>query len=332
MSKIKPSWTRYRDMGGPLYRGEKKNGKYVHVYNPSQPWGVWSQILGVVARCEGNFDTIVMYNGTGCTVGAFQWTFKSGRLQRMLEFLKSIPYCDFESDEELGDWTLFDEHCTEGGKQIFERFGFAIKGGRFCLPGMNVLYPRKAIDRKCIIDTCMGRRALLGKKEERRFALDLCALFARLGQQPGIQAAMIEYAKIEFKQALDVRRKPLKSVGGTIRCLLPDEVWGSPIPAIFFNLFQNSPGGAFALFKNALKTALKKGVIVKEENRYKMKEEDVQHYLDIIWRRLNRTAYADWGWRSKQYVESGGRNPPRIKRIKPAIKEFYGIELPFYKG
>lgn len=329
MSRIKPKWVRYRDMGGPLYRGEKKNGKYVHVYNPLQPWGVWSQIMGVVARCEGNFDTVVQYDFTSITFGFLQWTFKSGRLQRMLQSLKSIPYMNFDEMEDV-ESTLFEVVCENGRdgrvEQIFSRFGFEIRGGKFySYAHKRVLNPARKADRKAMNDICMG----FGN---RKIALDLCRVFARLGQDVGVQAAQIEYGKMEWRRALDYKRPPLKSVGGTIRCLLPDAVWGSPIPAIFFNLFQNSPGGAFALFRNALKTALKKGVIVGKKGKYEMKKEDVEHYMDIIWRRLNRTAYADWGWRSKQYVESGGRNPPRIKRIRPAIEEFYGVKLPFYKA
>ena len=53
--------------------------------------------------------------------------------------------------------------------------------------------------------------------------------------------------------------------------------------------------------------------------------------LDIIWGQLNRSAYADWGVRSKQYLESGGKNPPRIMNIRPAINEFYGIDLPYQR-
>jgi hypothetical protein len=326
-------------MGGPIHRGKKEGGKFVHVYNPPKPWGVWSQILGVVARSEGCFDTTVMYDETGVTAFQGQWTFKSGRLQRLLQFFKSIPYYDFEEDT---DRTLFDHYCVDGdGRQVFEKFGFRIDGGRFVTTSGKRLNPSFQRQRKAIVDICMGRRSLDGHKNSRQFALALCNLFAFLGQQPDIQAACVEYSKIEFKRSLDIRRRPLKSVGGTIRCLLPEAVWGSPIPAIFFNLNQNSPGGSFTLFKNAMKTAQKKGLVYLDgpANGYEMYEDvhggvvvgGVSLLLDIIWRRLCKTKYADWGFGSKQYIESGGKNPPRIKRIRPAIKEFYGIDLLYYK-
>lgn len=332
MGQIKPSWVKYKSMGGPRYLGERVSGVWLHTYEPPLPWGVWTQILGVVARCEGRHDTVVMYDETGVTFGAFQWTFKSGRLQRLLQFFKSIPHLNFE------DWTedtLFETHCRGDQGQIFEDFGFKIRGGNFVntVAMGKVLDPRKKGQRKEIVDICMGRKSLCGFRSSRKFALNLCKTFAELGQQPDIQAACVEYAKLEFKRALDVRRGPLKKVGGTIRCLLPDAVWRSPIPAIFFNLYQNSPGGSFRLFKRAMREADKKGLVTFEggEIGYDMPDKNVEALLDLIWRRLCRSSYADWGFKSKQYIASGGKNPPRIKNIRPAIKEFYGIDLKYYK-
>lgn len=330
MSDIKPQWVNYKDMGGPRYLGEKKDGKFVHVYNPSKPWGVWSQVLGVVARSEGRHDTVVMYDETGITAGAFQWTLKSGRLQRLLQFFKSVPYLDFETNTEA---TLFDKYCVEDGGQIFEPFGFKIESGQFInmLSG-RPLNPSDAKQQKAIVDICMGRRTLDGYGNAKAFALALCGKFAYLGQQSDIQVAMIEYAKVEFKKALDVKRKPLESTGGTIRCLLPDNVWGTPIPAIFFNLWQNSPGGAYKLYQNALKEAVNKGMAtVVQGGGFYVGSTGVQDVLNIIWRRLCRSSYADWGFNSKQYLASGGKNPPRVKNIQPAIKEFYDLDLSYVK-
>lgn len=333
MSENISRWVKYKHMGGPRYLGRREGGKYIHVYNPSKPWGVWSQILGVVARTEGRHDTVVMYDETGVTFGAFQWTFKSGRLQKLLEFFKTIPYFDFESNVETN---LFNKHFTDisnrNRRQFFEDYGFYIFGGVF-VPNSSLshLDPRNRSQCKSIVDICMGRRQSEGNSRD--IALGLCDLFARIGGEIDIQAAMVEYAKLEFKASLDVKRKPLRSIGGTIRCLLPDEFWGTPIPALFFNLNQNSPGGSFILFKRALKQAEKQGLVVLNSNGYCVRssnKECLDAILYIIWKCLDKSGYADWGFKSKQYLASGGKNPPRIIGIKKAIEEFYGVSLPYY--
>lgn len=337
MSVKRVQWVKYRSMGGPRYMGEKeKNGKYKHVYEPQKPWGVWSQIMGVVAACEGNYDTVVMYDETGVTAGFMQWTFKSGRLQNLLQYLKSIPCFDFSKTGV--DENLFDDLLRNDEGQVFNRFGFSIKNGRF-FSGGKTLNPAKKKEQKKIVDVCMGRFGGVERKNPKSHATALCKLFAELGQTTEFQAAQIEFGKMEFKRALDARRPPLKSVGGTIRHLLPEEIWGTPIPAIFFNLYQNAPMGAFKLFMNSMKKAAKKGLVeLTRDDGYVMVdhppgglESDLRELLNIIWLQLNKTAYADWGFRSKQYLESGGKNPPRIKRIRPAIEEYYGVKLPYIK-
>lgn len=331
---IKPRWVKYKEMGGPLYRGEKKaGGKLVHVFDPPKPWGVWTPVLGVVARCEGSHDTVVMYDETGVTAFFLQWTFKSGRLQTLLQFLKGVPCGE---DPSL---SVFDRYCVHrGGAQFFRAHGFAISNGRFCSTETGRrLDPSKLSDRRELVDICMGRRLYGSAKEKRKFALDLCALFASIGQKKEVQDAVTDFAKVEFKRALKVKRKVLKGVGGCISSLLPESVWGGPVPAIFFNLYQNSPGGAFRLFSGAWKEAHKKGfafrVLGGECAGYELTSpgRGSDDFLEVVWGRLNKTKYADWGFGSKQYIESGGKNPPRIMRIKPAIRDYYDINLEYDK-
>jgi len=249
-----------------------------------------------------------------------------------LQFLKSIPHMDFVDNK---DNTLFDSVCVVDGKQVFESYGFRIDGGRFVdIKNNKKLNPRIRSQRNRMIDICMGRDHSVVKKQ-REHALGLCDLFAKIGEDVGVQYAMVEYAKLEFKTSLDIHRRPLKSVGGTIRCLLPDEVWGTPIPALFFNLCQNSPGGAYKLFRMAMLKAESDGLVVlRGDNGYMVIADHVgwqDDLLGIIWKMLNKSAYADWGFQSKQYLSSGKKNPPRIVNIKPAIKEFYGVDLPLYR-
>ena len=148
--------------------------------------------------------------------------------------------------------------------------------------------------------------------------MGLAGVFVDAGSEFGVGEAQIAFAKAEFKRQLDFRRKPLGDVK-TIRQLL-GESYETPLPALFFNLWQNSPGGAYKLFLRAYRNA----------------EGDVGRYFDLAWMYLNHSGYADWGWKSKQYLASIDKNPkkpnyPRIVRIKKAIKEFYGVDLAYYK-
>lgn len=336
---VKVRWVKYKKMGGPRYLGKREKGKFLYQYDPPtpKPWGVWSQILGVVAECEGNHDTVVMYDETGVTFGAFQWTFKSGRLQKLLEFFKSVPVYDFDDEE---DNTLFSDYCMKSGddgmkSQIFEDFGFIISKGKFVslVDHYRILSPWKPKDRKRMVNICMGRHRPV--KERRRHALGLCEEFVWLGQNPDIQFAMAEYAKIEFKRSLDVPRKPLLGFCDTIRGLLNDDLWGTPIPAIFFSLYQNYPLYAYRLFVSIMKEALKKGMILLDGDTLKYYvnpegfHQNLQDMIELTWKKVCLTSYVDWGFRSKQYIKSGGKNPPRIKRLKPAIKKYYGLSLPY---
>jgi len=328
-TKINPSWVKYLDMGGPRWRGKVK-------YEIPKPWGPWSKILGVVADSEGEPDTTVMYDETGVTWGTFQWTFKSGRLQRLLEFFKSVERV--ENGEEIG-MSLFEAMFEQVDKQqLFRRYGFSIHGGKFMYRGVRALNPRIKKERDLMVDTCMGRGLYSSVKDQKYHARSLCREFAEVGQDPQVWDVQTTYAKHEFRSELDIQRSPLKSAGGTIRSIVPNSMLDSPFAAIFFNLYQNLPGGAFSLFKKVWKDAYKKGLAAYVEGSipgisgyFPVEEKHESDILDILWKKLNQSSTADWGFKSKQYLKSGGKNPPRIKRIKPAIKKYYGIDLPYIK-
>jgi hypothetical protein len=54
-------------------------------------------------------------------------------------------------------------------------------------------------------------------------------------------------------------------------------------------------------------------------------------FFNLLWERVNKTKFANWGWNSKRYKANPKGVKPRVYRIKLGIKEFYGIDLPFYK-
>ena len=320
------SWVKYGNMGGPRHLGERDGKKFAHEYVDHSSTGPWGKILGVIAASEGRYDTVVMYDGTGVTFGAFQWTFTSGRLQKFLTYLQSVQSMEFEQakqDVVLTDHgNLFDIFMDgDGDRQVFEDFGFYINGGQFWSSG-KVLNPRNPKQKKRIVQICMG--------DSRRHAMALCNIFADAGRDIGIQFAQNEYAKLELKQALIVNRPPLKSVGGKIWCLLPQETWNGPIPAIFFNLYQNLPGGSFKLFKRIMKKAEEKDLVSFCPNNGYGNVKSTDDLLDLVWRELCQTQIADWGFKSRKYLQNN-KNTPRVTRIRPAILKYYGLKLPYIK-
>lgn len=287
-------WVNYKNKQGVKLIGRNK-------YDPPQPWGPWTKIMGVVAACEGNHDTVVSYDGTGLTWGFMQWTFTSGRLQRLLEYFKSISYYDF--DKIGSDTTLFHKYFMDRSESILERYGFTIQNGYFCnMQNGRILNPRNGRQKKAIDDLCMGRLQYDDPKDQKRFATDLATLFSNIGKKPEVAFAQVEFAKGEFKRALQVKRQPLLKYE-TIGNLL-EGYWDSYVPAVFFNLWQNNPAATYRLFIRA-----------------KNDSSPVSFPIEV-WNLLKKSRFGNWS-----YAKPGNRGP-RIRRISKAIDEYYGIKLP----
>lgn len=277
---MKAQWVKWKTGGGPRVLGDQK-------YDPPKPWGPWTKIMGVVARCEGNHDTVVMYDRTGVTWGFLQWTFTSGRLQKLLESLKTVP------DGEDPARTLWDSH---GFASVLKPYGIGISTGQLVnLNTGKTLHPET--DKDEIVKLCMPNRDK---------AMQLAELFADIASFRDVQDAQTAFGKAEFTRALDIKRAPLGAYK-TIRALLKDD-WDSMAPALFFNLWQNSPGGAYILFMKARQESDTKG----------------SDLFEVAWRRVCRSSYANWGY-------GDGDPHPRVERIKPAFKEFYGVDLKIVK-
>jgi len=310
MAKV--NWVKYKNFGGPRCKGGVE-------YNPPAPWGPWTKIMGVVARCEGNHDTVVMYDETGVTFGFLQWTFKSGRLQKLLESFKAIPSHDFEREGE-GDWTLFEDVCcTDKDIQVFEPFGFMIHGGKFIeAKTCKALDPSVKKEQKRIVDICMGRTLYKTFPDQKNHAMKLAELFANMGAQFGVAEAQIQFAKAEFKRALTFKRPPLGDIG-TIENLLVG-IWDTPAPALFFNLWQNNPGAAYSLFKNVKK-------LYNPSDASDMWDADFKanDFFQEAWKRTCLSKFGNWGFGKPE------NKSPRVVRIKKAINEFYGLKLKLYK-
>jgi hypothetical protein len=231
--------------------------------------------MGVVSRSEGKYDSEIGYDGTGCTFGFLQWSFTSGRLQRLLESFKSILVDKDDIHTNLyEDLKLSDK---------FSKFGFAISNGKFYdISKKQTLNPAFPSQKKRIVDICTVNKDS---------ALALAKVFGEIGQDERVQRAQELFGKSEFIHALDSVRAPLGEYK-TIRNLLNDN-WTDLCAPIFYNLWQNNPGAAYKLFINARKEADANGT-------------DLQ---SVVWRMVNRSSFGNWGW------GSGGKSPrvTRIK-------------------
>jgi len=297
MGKIQ--WVKWKNRSGCKHVGSM-------VYDPPEPRDTWEKIMGVVARCEGNHDTVVSYDGTGVTWGFLQWTFTSGRLQKLLESFKSIPYHDLDTPAEIHH-TLFDEVCEiENDVQIFEPYGFMIHSGKF-IEKKNGQYldPRNKAQKQRIDDICMGRARYKTFKEQQDHAMRLATVFVDLAQQFGVASAQIQFAVQEFKRELQFNRPPLN--GNSIAWLL-DGTWETPASALFFNLWQNSPSAAYTMFKS-VKNSGAAG----------------DDYFELAWKKTCLSKFGNWGYGKPE------NKSPRAARIQKAMKEFYGIDLKLYK-
>jgi hypothetical protein len=284
-------WVKYKDGGGPRFKGTTPYRL------AASPVSEWDKILGVVARCEGCYDTVVMYDGTGVTAGFVQWTFTSGRLQKFFQSLKGVAVYDFTAAN--SDTNLFDSVCCDAnGRQLFEPYGFYIKEGSFIEAATKKVLTYSQKNR--INDVCMGRTLYKMLKEQRRHALGLCDTVVKICQDFAVGDAQVAFAKQEFKQHLTIKRAPLGKFG-TIANLL-DGTWGTPLPAVFFNLWINNPGASFTIAQKAY-------------------DKDPEKFFNNLWGLLRKSKFGNWGFGKPE------NKSPRCVRIQKAIKEFYGISL-----
>ena len=293
-------WVNYKDMGGPVLGNIKKDGKYLYEYKLIEGNDEWGKIMGVIADCEGRYDTVVMYDGTGVTFGAFQWTLTSGRLQGFLTHLSNVKRFDWlhEFGMYICNGYLYSNSMTTGEEPVR-------------------LLPNK--QKKDIVKLCLGHG--------RERAMNLCEKFAILGSSPVVHDMQNEYMSSELTKVLYAKRKPLQVVGGSIAHLLPYDVGDTPIHAIFFNLFQNLPGGAFRFFMDVMKTALDKGLVRFSVDKGYHSVSSYDDLLMLLWEKLCKTSIANWGFGSRRYLRNKN-NLPRITRLGPAIKKYYAIDLP----
>jgi hypothetical protein len=283
-------WSSYGKHKGPLYKGSLP-------FNPPKPYTEWQKILGVIADCEGKFDTICMHDGTGITAGFMQWTLTSGRLQKFFEHLRTISYPGRDLKSTKGV-SIYDAACRDPyGYTYFNDFGFdIIKSDFIDLSDGKIVNVNDPAEKEKINSICLGTT--------NKHAEDLCRRMIEIMRTQGVEAAQVYFAEKELKQALAAKRSVLGKYS-TINNLL-DKSWNSTAPALFFNLYQNNPKATFNLFIEARK-------------------DTTQELFDSAWSLLKESTFGNWGYNSKDYKKY--QRKPRIERIKTSIDKYYGTNL-----
>jgi hypothetical protein len=276
-------WSSYKNYSGPLYKGSIS-------YNPTKPLTEWQKILGVIADCEGKFDTVCMHDGTGVTAGFMQWTFTSGRLQKLLDSLRYRVYPDLWPSNK-GFLTIYDVCLVDNNNNcLLKPYGFTLIEDRLVELSGKVLDPVKDKDR--IIELCVGQ----GKE----LAESLLDRMVQITQTKGVVDAQIAFAEKELKEALRAKRTILGE-HKTLEKVL-DGSWNTPAPALFFNLYQNNPKAAMKLFVAAA-------------------DQKDGSLFDRAWKLLEQSIFGNWSYSSPDYKKY--KRTPRIERIKKAIDKYY---------
>lgn len=273
-------WVKYKTRYGIRHHGDCR-------YSPSKPFSNAQKILGMIARCEGNYDTVVSFDGTGVTWGFIQWTFTSGRLQHLIKFIGA-------------DGDKYFKFGT--GKSRFLDFDFDIVDGRFVQAETGlVVVPNSQKERKLIDDICMGRTLYKSLDDRKIHASCLAEIFAEAGKDKAIQKKQEEFAWKEIDVAINVKRAKALPGIGTIGALLNGEL-RSPLAGVFFNLWTNNPQAAYKLYM-------------------KSRHDNVDEYFKAMWHNLKNSQFGNWSYAKPE------NKSPRIKRVISAVQEFYGLDL-----
>jgi len=104
MPNHKPRYVTFQSWAGIAVRGinEFQLGRSAAVHTTSAFDGIreWDVVLSAITRPEGgSYDTVVSYDGTAVTWGFAQWTFTSGRLQRLLASIQNEAPASFNGSD-----------------------------------------------------------------------------------------------------------------------------------------------------------------------------------------------------------------------------------------
>jgi hypothetical protein len=293
------STVKWAQMKDSAYSGPQVFGACPYVLPPN-PTG-FDVIVAAVAKPEGgDYDTVVMYDGTAVTYGLLQWTFTSGRLHKLLaatEYamgsaaynkLMGLPLSDLTGLSVLGGDLL------HGDKKVTDYF--SLRG--VCTP------PGGAVPK-------VGKNWELAKK--------IALLFSKLGENPTAQKVQLSFFTDELVREVQLKRPKLG--GARIADYLPPAAWAQPptgysvsqpvsiaAQALFWGMWQNAPRKAEEYLDKAAR-----GVFMPLRT---------QAHLERLAKQYAYTNYARWGVeKAKKAVDKDGKPKPYASRYQKVASE-----------
>lgn len=217
----------YGGFAGPWVRG-------IYQYDLEGTLTEWKIIFETVADPEGGaFDTVVTYDGTAVTFGIVQWTFTSGRLQKLLwEFNKNY-YFHYVPIENL-----------------LKSFNLELKLKNNGMPSLFDVSKNKFIEDKAlrnIFTPVSGKVPKQGKNWE--IASDVVSKFALFGIYEINKKIQENYFYGELQQESSYKRPQLgqKTIAqilypdGYSSQLLEPQKEQTALRALFWSMWQNNP-------------------------------------------------------------------------------------------
>lgn len=215
------NWRCYNEWSGISIHG---NNEFV-CPNPAEEWDV---VIAAIAKPEGHYDTVVSYDGTALTWGLAQWTFTSGRLQRLLG----------EIITRLG----FDSPLLEPAITAIRSAGLILSPNGSLLDLNSKPVVGKS-DLRCRLTPVGGVVPRSGKNWE--IAARIAEAFHALGKDPTVAKIQTSFLVKELRHESTLKRPTL--CGSTIARYLYEglNIGGTPelivARSLFWSMWQNSP-------------------------------------------------------------------------------------------
>lgn len=256
-------WASYGDWSGPRVKGTRP-------YTPATPPTSWTNVLVyTVAYPEGGaYDCLYNCDGTATTLGLFQWTATSGRLQKLLEVCRTKAPATF--------------NATVG--KLFSDWGLTLQNGVIC-KGTTKLTSKDSL--RALFTPPDGKTPQSGANWDKAKAAAIA--FNALFLDPTLDTVQRDFFLNELQYEATLQRPRMNNT--TIDSILYSKGWpaagaAAVVPddaarAAFWSFWQNSPRNA----ESYLYTISNGGTFAK----------DPKGFTTRLARKFANSVFGNWG-------------------------------------